>query len=129
MEGLGGYSQQYRYVVRGIPGITYARGLDMNSTIKGRFLSKVSCEYRMPYEVVDDLSLFGFYHKQTAAIFFYDIADAVDVKEDILKNPYWSYGVAFEWTGDFNNFYPFSFGLGLGTASDKDAFMFFLLEP
>lgn len=122
---LGAYSRDFSYRVLGIPGVSYVRGLDMNDSIKGGLLGKVTAEYRLPIAVVDELSLFGLYHKQTGLIFFYDLADAKDSRAEFMVNPFWSYGASIEMLGEYSNFYPISLGLGIAKTSQKEAILFF----
>ena len=122
---LGAYSRDFSYRVSGIPGVSYVRGLDMNDSIKGGILGKVTCEYRLPIDVVDELSLFGLYHKHTGLIFFYDLADAKDSREEFMRNPFWSYGASIEMLGEYSNFYPISLGFGIAKTSQKEAILFF----
>ena len=122
---LGAYSKDFSYRVLGIPGVSYVRGLDLNDSIKGGILGKVTCEYRLPINVVDELSLFGLYHKHTGLIFFYDLADAKDSKEEFMKSPFWSYGASIEMLGEYSNVYPISLGLGIAKTSQKEAILFF----
>ncbi|GEM_PF-3438478 len=124
---LGAYSKEFSYKISGIPGITYVRGLDLNDKICGGILGKVSCEYRLPIVVVDELSLFGLYHRHTGLILFSDIADAKDSNEQFMKNPFWSYGVSVEMLGEYSNFYPISVGLGIAKTSQKESVIFFSL--
>ncbi len=122
---LGAYSRDFTYKILGIPGVSYVRGLDLNDSIEGGILGKVTCEYRLPISVVDNLSLFGLYHKHTGLIIFYDLADAKDSSTDFMKNPFWSYGASIEMLGEYSNFYPISLGLGIAKTSQKDVVLFF----
>lgn len=125
VELLGAYSKDFSYRLSGIPGLSYVRGLDMRDTIKGGILGKATCEYRLPVAVVDELSLLGLYHKHTGLIFFYDLADAQDSRDDFMKNPFWSYGASIEMLGEYSNVYPISLGLGIAKTSQKEFLLFF----
>jgi hypothetical protein len=120
-----GYSRDMYYKLTGIPGSNYVRGLDITQKLQGSIMGKLTLEYRFPLKSEDKMNVFGFYHKHTAMSLFYDVADAVDSRNDFMKKPFWSSGASLEFSGEFSNFYPLSLGIGIAKTVNKEFLFFF----